>query len=296
MATDFLTFNEGTDHVLSAGMPSTCYFLLSTENVGALSATDTLSGGIGEITGTGYIRQSQALPTPVAGDITWASSTWNTGSATDWPSSVCSMALATTVDNSGVAICAWNLVPGGGARNLSTVSTTESVTPTLTTESVDMSFASTVASAGVTGSVSLSPTSGTTYILPTAAVLEDVGSNLVNNGTFEIYHVPTTGVYEITANFNFDFAIIGSAPGAVMNFGYAVGSASAGTASITDNFVQQVEVVSSIHEYSFSSTSYESLTAGQYVNLVYQFTIAGGSSVDFVPNNNTCNFSIQRIA
>lgn len=159
-----------------------------------------------------------------------------------------------------------------------------------------MSFASTVACAGLTGTLSLTPTSGTTYILPTAVVLEDVGSNLVNNGTFEVYLVPSTGVYGITANFNFGLAIIGSASGLIANLGYAVGSVAAGTASITDTFVQEIEVVSSIVEYSLSTTSYESLTAGQYVNLVYKFVIAGGSSIDFDPANNTCNLSIQRIA
>ena len=175
MATDFLTFNEGIDHVLSSGLPSTCYFLLSTDNVAALTATDTLAGGIGEITGTGYARQSQALPTPTLGDITFAASTWNTGSATDWPSAVRSMALATTVDNSGVAICAWNLIPGGAARNLSTASTTESVTPTLTTEAIDVSFANTVALLEVTTPQTLSGSTATAVQFNT--VLEDVGSD-----------------------------------------------------------------------------------------------------------------------
>jgi hypothetical protein len=37
---------------------------------------------------------------------------------------------ATSPDNTGHAICAWNLVTGGTARDMSAANTTEQVTPT----------------------------------------------------------------------------------------------------------------------------------------------------------------------
>jgi hypothetical protein len=135
MATDFLAFTEGENFVLAGGLPSTCYFLLSTKNCATFTIGDTLAGGVAEITGTGYARMSQAVPTPSSGQAAFTIMTWNTGAATNWPNSVRSLVLATTTDNSGKAICAWNLIPGGGARDMSAASTTESVTPTLTTSS-----------------------------------------------------------------------------------------------------------------------------------------------------------------
>lgn len=134
---DFISFNEGRDYLLAHGLPATCYFLLSTKpcsGSGTLAVTDTLAGGVGEIAGTGYARQSQAAPAPTSANpsvASFAQMTWATGSAADWPSSVKSVVLATTADSSGKAICAWNLQTGGTARDLSQPNTSELFTPTL---------------------------------------------------------------------------------------------------------------------------------------------------------------------
>ncbi len=64
--------------------------------------------------------------------VSFSQMSWSTGSATDWPSSVKSVVLVTTANNTGKAICAWNLIAGGAARDLSQANTTESFTPTLT--------------------------------------------------------------------------------------------------------------------------------------------------------------------
>lgn len=131
---DFIDFTEGQNQLLSGGLPSTCYFLLSTKPCsggGAHAVGDTLAGGVGEITGTGYARQSQARPAPSGGAAAFAQMSWATTTHTDWPSGVKSIVLVTSADNSGKAICAWNLIAGGAARDLSQASTTEQVTPTL---------------------------------------------------------------------------------------------------------------------------------------------------------------------
>ena len=89
---------------------------------------------MGEITGTGYSRKSEAEPTPSLANpavIAFAVKSWATGAATDWPASVKSIVLATTPDNTGKAICAWNLVAGGTARAMNAANTTENFTPTL---------------------------------------------------------------------------------------------------------------------------------------------------------------------
>jgi hypothetical protein len=133
---DFIAFNEGRTELAANGLPSTCYFLLSTKSVDAttpFAAGNTLAGGtLGEITGTGYARQSQAEPGPSNGVVSFAQESWSTGAATDWPSAVRSVVLVTTPDNTGKAICAWNLQTGGAARDMSQANTTENVTPTLT--------------------------------------------------------------------------------------------------------------------------------------------------------------------
>lgn len=132
---DFLAFNEGRSYLANNGLPATCYYLLSTKpcsGTGAHAASDTLAGGIGEITGTGYVRQSQAEPSAASGVVSFAEVSFATGAASDWPASVKSIVLVTTADNSGKAICAWNLQSGGTARNLAQPNTTESFTPTLT--------------------------------------------------------------------------------------------------------------------------------------------------------------------
>lgn len=127
---DFQAFTEGDNYILSSGLPATCYFLLSTTAVSGLSAASTLAGGVGEIAGTGYARQSQARPAPAGGSVAFAQMSWATGAHTDWPANVKSCILVTSADNSGKAICAWNLIPGGASRDLSQANTTEQVTPT----------------------------------------------------------------------------------------------------------------------------------------------------------------------
>lgn len=129
--TDFIDFTEGQNYLLANGLPSTCYFLLSTDAVSSLTAASTLAGGVAEITGTGYARQSQAKPTPSGGAAAFAQMSWSTSTHTDWPAAVKSIILVTSADNSGHAICAWNLIAGGASRDLSQPNTTEQVTPTL---------------------------------------------------------------------------------------------------------------------------------------------------------------------
>lgn len=131
---DFISFNEGRKELANSGLPATCYFLLSTRDCNTHVVGDTLAGGVGEITGTGYTRQSEAEPTASLANpsaVAFAQKTWATGAATDWPASVKSVVMATTSDNSGKAICAWNLVTGGTARAMNAASTTENFTPTL---------------------------------------------------------------------------------------------------------------------------------------------------------------------
>lgn len=131
---DFISFNEGRKEIANNGLPSTCYFLLSTKDCNTHVVTDTLAGGVGEITGTGYARQTESEPTATAANpsaVAFAQKTWATSAATDWPASVKSVVLATTTDNTGKAICAWNLVTGGAARAMNAASTTENFTPTL---------------------------------------------------------------------------------------------------------------------------------------------------------------------
>lgn len=136
-----MAFNEGKNSLGSNGLPANVYFFPSTKpcpvNINAPAGgehnpTDTLVGAaMGEITGTGYVRKTQAEPSPSGGDFVFAVMTWNTGAATDWPASVKSLVLCTTSDNTGVAICAWNLIPGGTLVNLSAASTPLAVTPSL---------------------------------------------------------------------------------------------------------------------------------------------------------------------
>jgi hypothetical protein len=131
---DFLSFNEGRKEIANNGLPSTCYFLLSTRDCSTHVVGDTLVGGVGEITGTGYARLTESEPTASSANpsaVAFSIKTWTTGSATDWPASVKSCVLVTTSDNTGKALCAWNLVAGGTARAMNAASTTENFTPTL---------------------------------------------------------------------------------------------------------------------------------------------------------------------
>lgn len=126
---DFVQFTEGSNYIILNGWPSTVWFLLSVNPVGVLTESTTLAA-VGEITGTGYIRQSQPLPTPVGGVLSFATMQWTNGIQVDWPNTVHSVVAATTINNNGVALCAWNLQPNGLPRNLSVPNTTEECTPT----------------------------------------------------------------------------------------------------------------------------------------------------------------------
>jgi len=128
---DTMVFNEGVAYLGASALPATCYFLLSTKAVSSFVATDTLAGGVAEITGTGYARMNQARPTPATGVFTFTQMTWSTGANVNWPAAVRSVVLVTSSDNSGKAICAGNLVAGGTARDMSAANTTEKVTPVL---------------------------------------------------------------------------------------------------------------------------------------------------------------------
>ena len=67
---DFKAFNEGKTELAQNGLPATCYFLLSTKDADTHLVGDTLVGAaLGEITGTGYTRQSAAEPVPTNGVV-----------------------------------------------------------------------------------------------------------------------------------------------------------------------------------------------------------------------------------
>lgn len=127
---DFVQFNQGSDYLALHGWPTTTWFLLSIYPVGVLDSGTTLNGGVGEIAGTGYQRISQATPASLGGVISFAEMTWAPGAAANWPNNVVSIVAATTSDNSGVAICAWNLQIDGLVRDLSLPGSVEHVSPT----------------------------------------------------------------------------------------------------------------------------------------------------------------------
>jgi hypothetical protein len=132
---DFIAFAEGKDELAANGLPTTCYFLLSTKSVDATSpftGAETLAAAnLGEITGTGYARLSQAEPAPSGGVVAFSQKSWVTGAAVNWPAAVRSVVLCTSATTAGKALCAWNLQVGGAARDMSAANTTENVTPTL---------------------------------------------------------------------------------------------------------------------------------------------------------------------
>lgn len=126
---DFIQFNEGTDYIAASGWPQVVWFPLSIDPVGVLNAQTSLPN-VSEITGTGYSRISQNCPYGASGVLAFSTMIWTTGSAVDWPHNVCSIIAATKNNNTGVALCAWNLQPGGAPRDMSLPNTTEEVTPT----------------------------------------------------------------------------------------------------------------------------------------------------------------------
>lgn len=113
-----IVFNEGKNLIGTSGLPGTCYFLLSTRAVSTHAVTDTLAGGVGEITGTGYTRKSQAEPSPTAGEYDFAQMSWDTDVNTDWSATVRSAVLVSTSDDTGAAIAAWDLGSDGSAATL----------------------------------------------------------------------------------------------------------------------------------------------------------------------------------
>lgn len=133
---DFITFLEGRSYLASNGLPSTCYFALSTKGVDAGTAHTTdetlAADDFGEITGTGYARQSQSEAAPVDGLVTFSEMSWSTDVNEDWPAGVRSVVLLTSATSSGTALAAWNIQAGGAARDLSTENTTLRFTPTMT--------------------------------------------------------------------------------------------------------------------------------------------------------------------
>lgn len=125
---DFLAPIEGKNELANNGLPATCSFRLSTKTVEEVGASGTYAGGFGQITGTGYEAKTESEPTASNGEVAFAKKTWETGSATDWPSSVKSCWLT---NGTSKLICGWNLREGGSARDLSTTNTVENFTPTL---------------------------------------------------------------------------------------------------------------------------------------------------------------------
>lgn len=132
---DFIAFNEGRQLVEDTGWPATVSFHLSTRSVGgvggstAFAATDTAVGGFGVLTGTGYTIKTQAEPAASGlGRKLFSQLSWTTGAATDW-SAVTRSIVAFDDNTTDKLICAWNLVAGGAARDLSQANTTLNVTP-----------------------------------------------------------------------------------------------------------------------------------------------------------------------
>lgn len=139
--TEFHSFDEGRNFVNAGGLPAVCHFLLSTKAVADFTAKDTLEGGVGEITGTGYERVSQISP---GWWPPWQSPSyvanfdrveWKTLTAQDWPSAVRSMVLVAASQygsrNDEVAVGAWNLRDGGLPRDFSKQFVSEKLYPVL---------------------------------------------------------------------------------------------------------------------------------------------------------------------
>lgn len=128
---DFISFNEGRAWVLNNGLPATCTFALSTKDCNTHLVGDAYAS-FGEITGTGYTRQTEAEPTATSANPSaevFAAKVFATGVNTDWPASVKSCVFVDATNSK--LICAWNLVTGGTARAMNAANTTETFTPTL---------------------------------------------------------------------------------------------------------------------------------------------------------------------
>lgn len=110
---------------ITGALPATSWFLLSILTADQSSIADLVD--CGEITGTGYDRQSQTTPTMQAVAVTFDAVTWLTGSAADWPWQVQSLVMATTHNNTGSVVCAWDI----GAQDLSHPGDLLELTPVL---------------------------------------------------------------------------------------------------------------------------------------------------------------------
>ena len=125
------SFAEGRKQIATAGLPATCTFLLSTKDEATFVDADVYATGLGEITGTGDARQTEARPAPggtTPTTVAFAIKTWATGAATDWPVAVKSCVLVDAANSKLLA--AWNL-NGTTGRDMSAANTTENFTPTL---------------------------------------------------------------------------------------------------------------------------------------------------------------------
>lgn len=127
---DFLGFNGGriAAETAGGGWANPTKFDLSTTDVATFTAATAYAGRT-PITGTGYAQGSQAAPTPTAatlGKMEFTQLSWATGSATDWTNPKTIVAS----NGSSWLMCAWNLVAGGAARDMSQANTTLNVTPT----------------------------------------------------------------------------------------------------------------------------------------------------------------------
>jgi hypothetical protein len=122
---DFIAFNEGRQMVEDTGWPTSLKQDLSTKDCATFVATDTYATRAA-ITGTGYAQASETEPAATGlGSKVFTQESWSTGAAVDWQSP-----KSIVVSDGTKIICAWNLVAGGAARDMSQANTTLNVTPT----------------------------------------------------------------------------------------------------------------------------------------------------------------------
>src|SRR5215216_6118805 len=105
---EFISFNEGRAQIGNSGTPATVTFALSTKDCNTHVVGDVYAA-FGEITGTGYARQTEAEPSFTAANPAaqvFGAKTFATGAATDWPASVKSCVMVDAGNTK--LICAWN--------------------------------------------------------------------------------------------------------------------------------------------------------------------------------------------
>lgn len=133
---DFLTFDAGRAQIADQGLPTDVIFLLSSKAVGSLKRSDTALT-VGEIQGLGYTRKPLTRPPVTAGNpstvnfpmLKWETLEAGDGDVPGWSSPARSVVMLAADQT---PICAWNLLAGGGGRDVSKPYTTETFTPTLT--------------------------------------------------------------------------------------------------------------------------------------------------------------------